>query len=86
MNIGNQPAFPYVVPGALTDPSHHAGMTYRQYLVGQVLAGISTRLLTVDGSELLGLVSESKSVNPNEAIAFFAIELADAVIKKLEAE
>lgn len=86
MKIGNQPAFPHVVPGALTDPNHHAGMTYRQYLVGQVLAGISTGIPTVDGSELLRLVSEKKSVNPNEAISFFAIELVDAVIKSLEAE
>lgn len=30
MSIANQPAFPHVVPGAITEPNHHAGMTYHQ--------------------------------------------------------
>lgn len=86
MKIGNQPAFPHVVPGALTDPNHHAGMTYRQYLVGQALAGLSTRLLTVEGSSMLTKYQDVRGMDPASTLSGMAIEMADAVIKRLEAE
>lgn len=86
MKIGNQPAFPHVVPGALTDPNHHAGMTYRQYLVGQALAGMSSRLLTVEGGSMLAEFQDVRGTDPASTLSGMAIEMADAVIKRLEAE
>ena len=86
MSIANQPAFPHIVPGAITEPNHHAGMTYRQYLVGQALAGVSSRLLTVEGSSVLRGYQDLLGIGPSETISGLVIELADVVIKKLEAE
>ena len=86
MSIANQPAFPHIVPGAITEPNHHAGMTYRQYLVGQALAGVSSRFLTVEGSSVLRECQHLRGIGPSETVSRLAIELADAVIKSLEAE
>ena len=86
MSIANQPAFPHIVPGAITEPNHHAGMTYRQYLVGQALAGVSSRLLTAEGSRVLREYRDLRGIGPSETISGLAIELADSIIEKLEAE
>lgn len=86
MSIGDQPAFPHVVSGSMCEPAYFAGMTYRQYLVGQVLGGVASRILTSDGAELLRLVTEKHGVDPNEAIARMTIEMVDATLKKLEAK
>lgn len=83
MSIGDQSAFPVVFghgEGVLEAP----GMTYRQYLVGKTLGGMASRLLTTDGSDLLNRLSKTLGIDPNEAIARMAIEMADATLKKLE--
>lgn len=54
--------------------------------MGQALAGVSSRLLTAEGSTMLNKYQDLIGIGPSETVSELAIELADAVIKKLEAE
>lgn len=66
MSIGKETAF-----ACAAENGHQSGMSYRQWLIGQVLVGISNRNL--------------ESEHDFEDVASGAIGLADAVIRQLDA-
>tara|TARA_R110000803_G_C11989495_1_gene321949 strand:- start:3576 stop:3803 length:228 start_codon:yes stop_codon:yes gene_type:complete len=68
MSRGNEAAF----PAELSDIGPQHGMSYRQYLIGQALAGICANSIFTETTV--------------EIDAATAMELADAVIARLEEE
>ena len=83
MSIGDQPAFPVVFEhGDCT--SETPGMTYRQYLVGQVVAGMAGQAITIETAQILGNIRDKSGIDPAVTMATVAIELVDATLKKLE--
>jgi hypothetical protein len=83
MSIGDQPAFPVVFDhGECT--SETPGMTYRQYLVAKVVSGMAGQAITIETAQILGEIRNNSGVDPAVTMATVAIELVDAVLKKLE--
>lgn len=71
MSLGEQPAFPRVVPLNI-DREYEAGMTYRQWLAGMAMQGI--------------LASSTYWPSKDDApqVSYLSNLMADALIAKLE--
>ena len=77
MTLGDQPAFPGIQqtpfkPGYMDNQTAIPGMTYRMWLVGQIVSGLNAN-------------PESWNLT-HEKIAEASIGGADAIIKRLEEE
>lgn len=83
MTLGDQPAFPLSLSsdpqtGHYTYCESHPGMSYRMWLVGQIAGWTYAEMMKID-------LNKNPGINLEGSVARMTIEVADAIIKRLEA-
>ena len=80
MKIGDQPAFPseqHETNDGTWNQTYDPGMTYRQWLVGQIAGWAYAEMMKID-------LRKNPDISIESSTALMATEVADAIIKRME--